>query len=129
IVNNTYNNEIFFSNIGFVADTVIIDPDYWLITKNNTSEKVNDSISDKNVVQFFPNPFANDLYIYLHNFNATKAYLKLFDAKGSLLLNEVLPLTNSLYKEVNMQSIPKGIYIIKLQTGDGFKFVKKILKQ
>ena len=129
IVNNTYNNEVFFSNIGFVADTVIIDPDYWLITKNNTSEKVNDNISDKNVVQVFPNPFANDLYIYLHNFTEVKAYLKLYDAKGSLLLNEVLSVTNSLYKEVNMQSFPKGIYIIKIQTGDGFRFVKKILKQ
>ena len=29
VVNNTYNSEIFFNNIGFVADTVIIDPDYW----------------------------------------------------------------------------------------------------
>ena len=39
VVNNTYNGEIFFNNIGFIADTVIIDPDYWLITKNNISRK------------------------------------------------------------------------------------------
>ena len=42
VVDNKFNGEIFFKEIGFIADTVIIDPDYWLITKDNTSEKISD---------------------------------------------------------------------------------------
>ncbi len=35
VVNNITNGEIFFKAIGFVADTAIIDPEYWLITARN----------------------------------------------------------------------------------------------
>jgi hypothetical protein len=40
IVNNIVNGEIFIKPIGFVADTVFIDPDAWLITRNNTSVRL-----------------------------------------------------------------------------------------
>ena len=40
MVNNTSNGEIFTRSIGFVADTVFIDPEAWLITRNNTSAKL-----------------------------------------------------------------------------------------
>jgi len=129
VVNNTFNKQVFFSNIGFIADTVIIDPEYWLITNNNISEKINDDITGKNIVQVFPNPFLNNFNLYLHNFAAQKAYVQIYDAKGSLLFNENILLNGSLYTTINTQSFSKGIYIIKLQTDDGFRYVKKILKQ
>jgi aminopeptidase N len=129
VVNNTYSGQIFFDDIGFIADTVIVDPEYWLITKNNTSEKINDNINGKNIVQVFPNPFTNNFNIYLHNFNSSKADLKIYDAKGSLILHEDLDVNGSLYYPVNLQVFPKGIYIIQIQTDSGFKFAKKILKQ
>jgi aminopeptidase N len=129
IVNNTYNGEIFFNNIGFIADTVIIDPDYWLITKNNISQKINDNISGNNYVQVFPVPFGNTLNIYLHNFKSTSAGVNIYDTKGSLILKQNLNLNGSLYFPINTQLFPKGVYILKLQTEDGFKFIKKILKQ
>jgi hypothetical protein len=129
VVNNSYNNEIFFSSIGFVADTVIIDPDYWLITKNNTSQKVKDNINDKNFVQIFPNPFKNNFNIYLHNFSSPKAYLKIYDARGSLILHQNLRINGSLYNSINAQTFSKGIYILSVQTDDGYKFIQKILKQ
>jgi hypothetical protein len=40
VVNNTSNGEIFIKPLGFVADAVIIDPDAWLISRNNTSTKL-----------------------------------------------------------------------------------------
>ncbi len=40
IVDNKYNAQIFNEKIGFVPDTVIIDPEYWLITRNNTVQKI-----------------------------------------------------------------------------------------
>ncbi|MEO8413583.1 MAG: M1 family aminopeptidase [Ginsengibacter sp.] len=129
VVDNTYNGEIFFSNIGFVADTVIIDPNYWLITKNNTSQKISDSNNSENIVQVFPNPFGNYFTIYLHNFNITRAYIQIYDAKGSLVLNETVTINGSLYTEINSQKLSRGVYIIKIRTDGGFKFVKKILKQ
>ena len=39
VVNNTKNNEFFSAEIGFKADTVLIDPDYWILSRNNVSIK------------------------------------------------------------------------------------------
>jgi hypothetical protein len=129
IVNNIQNGETFFDNIGFVADTVIIDPDYWLISHNNSSEKTGDNVIGKNVVQIFPNPFKNNFSIYLHNFNSPKADIHFYVAKGSLLLSRSIAINGSLYTQVNSKSFPKGIYIFKIVTGDGFQFEQRILKQ
>jgi aminopeptidase N len=129
VVNNTYNGEIFFNNIGFIADTVIIDPDYWLITKNNISQKMSYNISSENFVQVFPNPFVNRFSLYLHNFSATKVYFKIYDSNGRLMYNQNLSVNGSLYQEINTQLFSKGAYFFNVQTNNGFKFVKKILKQ
>jgi Peptidase family M1 domain/Peptidase M1 N-terminal domain len=40
IVENVSNGEVFLRSIGFLADTVIVDPEAWLITKNNSTEKL-----------------------------------------------------------------------------------------
>jgi len=129
VVNNTYNGEIFFNNIGFIADTLIIDPDYWLITKDNVSQKINDNINSENFVQVFPNPFTNNLNIYLHNFTNTKVYFKIYDVNGRLMYNQNSIVNGSLFRDINTQLFSKGVYLFSIQTGNGFKSVKKILKQ
>jgi hypothetical protein len=40
VVNNTANGEIFFKNVGFVPTSVVIDPNAWLITRNNTATQI-----------------------------------------------------------------------------------------
>ncbi|HMI78444.1 MAG TPA: M1 family metallopeptidase, partial [Ferruginibacter sp.] len=61
VVDNKTNGETFFRNIGFIADTVLIDREYWLVTKNNTTAKVPDAAPGQNIVQVFPNPFQDHL--------------------------------------------------------------------
>jgi hypothetical protein len=56
VVNNLVNGEIFTRSLGFVPDTVLIDPDAWLITRNNTTTKT---------VVVLP--------VILQNFNVTKS--------------------------------------------------------
>ncbi len=129
VVNNIYNGQIFFDDIGFVADTVIIDPDYWLITKNNTSQKISDNITSENFVQVFPNPFTNSFGVYLHNFYDSKVYFKIYDADGRLMYKQSFQVNGALYQEINTQSFAKGVYLFSIQTNKEFKFVKKILKQ
>ena len=129
VLNNTFNGENFFENIGFVADSVTIDPDYWLITKNNTSEKVIDDAGGNNIVQVFPNPYTNSFNLYLRKFGITTAHIKIYDARGRLMLKKDLPLNQSLFYEVDTPGFAPGIYFIKIQTDNGVKFAKKILKQ
>lgn len=128
IVDNKYNDELFFKSIGFIADTVIVDPEYWLITKNNTAEKVSENTQAESI-QVFPNPFSDKINVYLSNTAASQVFVKIFDSKGRLMLNKILPVHNSLFSEINTPFFARGIYFIKIQTDNGVKFVKKILKQ
>lgn len=40
VVNNTGNGQVFLEDIGFEAESVTIDPEYWLITRNNTVTRI-----------------------------------------------------------------------------------------
>ena len=130
VVNNTFSGETFFEKIGFIADTVLIDPDYWLITKNNSVEKVIDNSGPENEVLIYPNPVFNSMFIYLKNNQAESAAIKLFDASGRLVLQDDLRLAGmAAYKEIDLQKLPKGVYFLHLQTNKKLKVVKRILKQ
>ncbi|MEP7253016.1 MAG: M1 family aminopeptidase [Ginsengibacter sp.] len=129
VVDNKSNGEIFLRDIGFVADTLIIDPDYWLITKGNTSKKIIDSMAGDNIVQIFPNPFHDNLNIYLKNFNSQKAAYKIFDAAGRLVYKKSIDISGSSFTEIQTPQLARGMYILKIEAGNSFKFAKKILKQ
>ncbi len=128
VVDNKTNGETFFRNIGFIADTVLIDPEYWLITKNNKSAKVPDSTAGQNVVQVFPNPVADHFYIYMRKMVASAASINLYNAAGQRVYTKNINLINgSEYVEVPSQFLSKGVYFLKINAGS-FKFVKKLLK-
>jgi hypothetical protein len=129
VVDNKTNGEIFIRNIGFKADTVLIDPEYWLITKNNTSQKIPDAVSGQNNVQVYPNPFQNQFYVYLRNFSATTAFVNLYNASGQLLYSRTMAIPGgSEFAEIPSQRLPRGIYILGVRTADGLKISKKIVK-
>ena len=127
IVDNKTNGENFFREIGFVADTVIIDPGYWLITKNNISQKVAD-ISGENQVQIYPNPFVNNVYVNFLHFTSSRVSFRIFDTNGRLLVHENLVVKGYLFKEINLNHLPKGLYIVRVDSDDGVRISKKIVK-
>jgi aminopeptidase N len=127
VVDNKTNGEIFFKNIGFIADTVLIDPDHWLITKNNTTQKVIDNSGTKDVVQVFPNPVKQQLYVYLENYSSPSANIYLYNSAGQVLYKRLLPVSGSEFIEIPFGNLPKGVYLIKVGSGKNM-FVKKIVK-
>ena len=128
VVDNKINGEIFIKNIGFIADTVLIDPDYWLITKNNVSAKLADATPGQNVIQVFPNPVGDLFYIYMHKMVAANADINLYNAAGQLIYIKKINLINgSGYIEIPSKKLSKGVYFLRIHA-DGLKFVKKLLR-
>ena len=129
VVDNKTNGEIFIKHIGIIADTVLIDPNYWLVTKNNVSVKVPDAAAGQNIIQVFPNPIADRFTIYMQQVAASNAGINLYNAAGQLVYSKTLALLNgSEYVEVPSQTLAKGMYLLRINAGD-FKFIKKLLKQ
>ncbi|HSU28527.1 MAG TPA: M1 family aminopeptidase [Chitinophagaceae bacterium] len=129
VVDNKSNAEIFIRNIGFRADTVIIDPEYWLISKNNVSKKIEESLTGADLLQVFPNPVKDQFYVYLGNFSASSANLALYNSAGQLTWSKKLILQNgSEFTEVPSAHLASGVYMLQVITENGMKLTKKIIK-
>ena len=128
VVDNKNNGEIFLRNIGFIADTVLIDPEYWLVTKNNVSAKVPDAGAGQNTVQVFPNPVPDRFYIYLRNMASATANINLYNAAGQRVYTKAVNFLNgSEYLEIPSANLAKGAYFLRINAAD-FKFVKKLIR-
>ncbi len=125
IVNNTFSGQEFLQQIGFVADTVLIDPEYWIISKNNSTEKKVLSNTGQGIAEIYPNPVANPLNIFLHDFNASTAAIHIVNGQGQLMMKKVISLLNGTeFLQVPTQHWARGLYIVHVQAGN-----KKIVKQ
>ena len=128
VVDNKNNGEIFLRDIGFIADTVLVDPDYWLVTKNNTAVKLPMIITNTGI-RVYPNPVGDQFNIFLQNLPASSAVLNLYNAAGQLVWSKNSSLVNgSEFIEVPSANLAKGEYTLRVIAGNDFRFVKKLLK-
>jgi aminopeptidase N len=128
-VNNQQNGETFWINPGFAADTMIIDPDYWILAKDRIVKKIPAQSILPNDIKIYPNPAPDRLMISLLNPASTKLFIRLFTVAGQLAYTT--------QKDLNGQdeliTIPtsqfaRGIYILKVYDDKGIKATKKIIK-
>ena len=128
VVDNKTNGEIFIRDIGFIADTVYVDPALWLVTKNNTTAKVPDPALAQNTIDIFPNPVQDRFYIYMHSVAASTADIGLYNTVGQLVYSKSVNLINGAeYIEVPTRNLASGIYTVVVRAGKN-KFVKKLVR-
>jgi hypothetical protein len=142
ILNNSINDEIFVRNIGFKADTVIVDPGLWIISKNNTTEKTAD-VNDNScgpltnpiptntgvgAVEVLPNPTTNPFEIYIHDFNDTKAVLTIYNSAGQRVYTSNTTLNNGTARvSIKTNNWVKGNYVLVVKAA-GISITKQIIK-
>ena len=127
VVDNRNNGEVFTKSIGFIADTVLVDPEYWIITKNNTTQKTSLANSGQGGIDINPNPVSNPVNIYFHDFSADNAELHIVNAAGQLVYKKNVALINgSELLQVPSSSWSKGVYIVNVKAGDK-KIVKRVV--
>jgi hypothetical protein len=81
---------------------------YW---SNENATGIKDEKETNN--QFYPNP-ASDFVIFNIVDLSASANIKIFDLQGKMVLNQVLPDN----KQVFINTLPKGIYIYRIQNHD-----------
>ena len=128
IADNKSNGEEFIEELGFKPDSVIIDPDYWLITKNNTVEKVQLPNSGIPGVTISPNPLQGPVTIYLHDFSQPAANMVIYNMAGQLIYKRQVTLINGAeIISLHADQFPRGEYVLKVIAGD-FKYTRQLLK-
>ncbi len=129
VIDHRKNNQLDFNNIGFIPDTVFIDPDLRLISANNSAFKISESTSGPNTVTIFPNPVPGQFYINLRNFTENKVTVTLHNSLGQLIWSKSLSLVNGGdLVNVSSDKLSGGVYWLRIKGEGNLNVVKKILK-
>ena len=116
-LNNQYNNQEYIINIGFKVDTVIFDPERWLISKYSicTEQK---EITEAQEIIIYPNPFQNIINIETSE-DITR--ISIYNTKGQSIG------FNTTGNSIDTKTISPGIYMLNIKTSKEI-FIKKIIK-
>ena len=119
VVNNTKNNELFWEDIGFRADTVIIDPEYWVLTKNNISIK-EPALSDPvNEIKVYPVPASSIITLSIKNPVEKTMVLRIFNTAGQLISQQQINTPGRDEEiQINISKLSAGVYLLRIDVGD-----------
>jgi aminopeptidase N len=109
------NHQEFNFCLNFKVDSIVFDPDFYLISKN--ASVINESIPNFDIL-LYPNPCKNKLTIESPH---KIIDVQVIDNKGCIL--NLSYQNNSL----DLSLLPSGIYYIRIQTNNNL-FLKKIIK-
>lgn len=124
------NNQEFLLNLGFIPDTILIDPEYWLISRNNTAEKIQLSNpgDEPDDIWVYPNPAHGPVTLFIRVADAADATAVLFNSVGQRIWVQKTGLTNGIgYMNINMAALSSGVYYLRIHTS-GKTFLKKLIR-
>ena len=132
VVQHTVNNQIDIEDIGFKADTVLIDPDNYLISKNNKSIKLPSAKPGTGLnISVAPNPFTNRINVTIQEEAAgKKVMLQLFDNAGQPIATNAGTTTGSRnsYMLATPRNLSPGNYVLRV-TVDGKTTIHSVIKK
>ncbi len=129
-VDNKQNGETFRVNLGFAADTMLLDPSYWLLAKNRTTRKIQVASSIANDLVIYPNPATADITVRLLNPTGTQLNLQLFNMNGQLVYSTSRSLSGQDEMiRIPVTNLPKAAYVLRLSDNQTVLAHKTILRE
>jgi len=116
------NKQSFKGMLSFEIDSVIVDPEFQLISKNNTIKNGVDQEILNSTISLYPNPATNHINIQ-NDSEAIVEKVSIFDMLGKLVFEEDNPLL-----AINLKPLGFGIHLVKIETDQGILH-KTILKE
>lgn len=105
VFDNTVNNQVFTFYAGYYPDSVVIDPNLWILTRDN-NVTVSLSEAQKQEWQVYPNPAQNELVLEFTMAKAN-AMIVFYDAEGKEIMN--MPCVEKT-NVINISSFTPGTY-------------------
>jgi hypothetical protein len=129
VVDVQQNGQLFGVKLNFIPDTVLIDPELWLLSKNNSQQKLQPP-GNSNGIQVSPNPAgSNNWNLLIKNPSGTSYGLQLFTASGQLLLKYRIATSGAdISTAIQNTRLPNGTYLLRIDDGTKNIFSQKIIK-
>ncbi len=128
VVDHKHTGQEFWINVGFVADTLMIDPDTWILAqgKNTVKETQKNTIADEILV--YPNPAPGSSKVILRNPTGNSFSLQLFNALGQRVYSNTVqtPGRDETFI-LPFEKLARGAYWLRLRNDKGLQLVKKMI--
>jgi aminopeptidase N len=125
ILNNTQNNQTYSFKLPYLVDTVLFDPEIWLVSDSNNV--IHESVYDF-MFAIYPNPVSDELNLQFQTKLDTKAELQIYNNAGQLMLLQSLDVfAGSSFKKFDTSNFAPGTYRIRV-IADDYKYHASFLK-
>src|ERR1035437_3835754 len=120
VFNHTYSGQSFSVNLNFLVESLIFDPEQWIISRNNM-------ILHTPGIFITPNPFSNNLSVKIESINTGgEVTVTLNDMLGNIIWTKQ-GFADS-FNDFSIPGISDGVYILHVSCSE-FDIVKKIIKE
>lgn len=123
-VNHVRNGQIFTLNPGFAADTLIIDPQWWILTRDKTAQKLPAPASGEVII--YPNPVVGQFVVSLPGTGNGNVTVHVLNVLGQRMYFKTVPAATT-NLDINAANWPAGIYWLQVNGANNFREVKKVL--
>ncbi len=123
-INHTFSGETFTATIPFAADSLIFDPELWIISANNTVTSIAPLTLDPYIIML-PNPIHDELRVLFYK-NHDRVVYEIHDINGKQITKGEARQPRIL--EVDMSRCAVGTYLVSFEA-DGMRCVKKVVKE
>ncbi|NRD22046.1 T9SS type A sorting domain-containing protein [Winogradskyella litoriviva] len=111
ILDHTNNNQQFFETINFTVQEVLLDPDYHLISKNNTVTLSDLEFEFNEDISVYPNPTSSVIHI-LKPEQLEIESIKIYNSLGQLLVQ------SKWSSQIDLNEIASGLLFLQIKAGD-----------
>lgn len=115
ILNNSSSGQKYVFTLPFIADSLLFDPDYWLISKGN-------NVTRKSAYEFlfsiYPNPVSNQLQIEFQSQVAENVEMEIYNDAGQLISKQTFAVTQgSNHTHTETGGFSSGVYHLTVKAG------------
>jgi aminopeptidase N len=124
VFEHTFSGQHFQANVPFIVDSIVFDPELWILSKNNTVVVGIEEYLNESNVDVYPNPTKDIITIQAQH---TIKNINVLDVLGNQLqIKEVFQDANK--RLINLSNLKNGIYIIEIEFQEGIvrKRINKI---
>ncbi len=119
MVQNNVNNQVVTADIGFKADTVLIDPDLYLISNNNKSiHTISTQPETTEPVTVSPNPFTDKINISFQEAEGKKILIQLYDNFGHSIVHDNFTGSIDQTYTLTVPNLAAGTYLLRITVDD-----------
>lgn len=124
-LNNSTNGQVFKFDLPYLADTLLFDPEIWLVSDSNTVIRNTDYDF---LFSIYPNPVRNELTMQFQTKKNTTAEIEVYNNAGQLVLAQVFQVNaGSDLKKFETATFAPGTYRIRVKADD-YRYHASFLK-